>query len=292
MPIGVSGKRISQRLNGLTALQCAAFVLVVLATASVIAAPMLLLFSPMAVSAHTRTPAGIPRLGDVENADVAAVENRVEDPPFSAGLVFYGLGAGNFGPNRADDVTFRDPLPVGTVFDRIEVRSSGGELMDVPVSTPAVGETGEIVCRLGAIDPDDYVNVFIWLTVVAEPGTILINTAEAQSATPDSDPENNTLTINLPVPFPAVVESIKALQEEGRPFRIRINGSNFESTSGYYPAITIGSESLYWEKRRVTADRIILKGGDKLKRLFPRGVAVPIVIVSASGAQVTVWFAR
>lgn len=57
--------------------------------------------------------------GDGVSADVAADDTRVEDPPFSAGLVFYGLRAANLGPNRAESVVFRDPLPNVTVLDRI-----------------------------------------------------------------------------------------------------------------------------------------------------------------------------
>ena len=262
-----------------------------------------ILASPFATSMAVRAgsldrPGHSESVGDVQSsgagatADVAAVDTRVEDPPFSAGVVFYGLGAANLGPNRAEGVVFREPLPVGTVFDRIEVRSSGGVLLAVPVSTPAVGESGEIVCTLGAIDPDDYISVFIWLTVVAEPGSVLMNTHEVRSDTPDPNQENNTLTIELPVPYPPVVDSIKTLIEEGKPFRIRIEGSNFEATSTGFPVILIGTESIYWEKRKVTAGSIVLKGGDKLKRLFPRGEAVPIVIINFSGGQTTAWFVR
>lgn len=85
---------------------------------------------------------------------------------------------------------------------------------------------------------------------------------------------------------PPLVESI---QKKADPFRLKIRGTGFQEGA----TVTIGASSSPWAKVSIAGSTTLtVKGGDKLKDLFPAGQAVVITIRNPDGGEAVTSFTR
>ena len=86
-------------------------------------------------------------------------------------------------------------------------------------------------------------------------------------------------------PAPSVSKAKKLTS----PFRLKLTGQGFEQGAKAF----IGNNMTAWEDLQVESPRkILLKGGNDLKALFPRGNLIPIFIVNPDGGSVSTDFRR
>ncbi len=98
--------------------------------------------------------------------------------------------------------------------------------------------------------------------------------------------KTGTITVSEPQIQPPAVSSVTKL---GNPFRLAIQGSNFESGIKVY----IGSSEDPWaDVTYVSGSELVLGRGRRLKRQFPKGVAVSIRLVNPDGGSVTTSYTR
>ncbi len=105
------------------------------------------------------------------------------DPVPLAGTVVYTIQVSNEGPADALDVTVDDPLPAEASFLSITAPSGWS------CTTPAMGVTGTVSCSTATFPPG---TATISLSVRADAGPLLINTATVTSSTSDPDPKDNS----------------------------------------------------------------------------------------------------
>jgi len=216
---------------------------------------------------------GLPK--DAETAMVRAQSSADLKAFHTIGLdesgLDYSLSVINLGPDIAPNVTVTFPLPQGVTFASVDV----GLFPPRPVrcTTPQSGGTGDVVCSLGDLRPDERAEVFINVRVVGAPGTRLMTEARATSDAPDPDPNNNTRKYDATIPsFPSIV-SVRAL---ANPFRLEVvGGTPFIATFGGF-GIGIGCDCRDWYLAHSMGNAVILEGGRELKRQFPKGVPVQI----------------
>lgn len=103
--------------------------------------------------------------------------------------LFYEVSIANLGMGTATDAMLTDTLPANTQF----LSTFSGDCTNV-------GQT--ITCDLGDLEPNEEARVE-FSVCPTEPGTAT-NTATASSATPDSNPMNDTATETTEVTTPAV----------------------------------------------------------------------------------------
>lgn len=195
------------------------------------------------------------------------------------------LTVANAGPSQAAAVTVATSTPAGTVF-RSASTTAGS------CTTPAAGASGPITCAIGALSSGATATVTVVLDVLADPGATV--TAQASAATTTTDPTagNNTASASASVVAPSVdppvVASIRALAG-GKPFRIKIVGSNFQPGV----VVFIGADTSPWPNVKLkSGTSITLKGGKALKARFPKGTPVTLRIVNPDGGQATTSLTR
>ncbi|PPK63070.1 DUF11 domain-containing protein [Actinokineospora auranticolor] len=118
------------------------------------------------------------------NADLSAAFT-LDPPTLTAGTAFTGTATlRNAGPSTATGVTFTLPVPAG--------------VQDVTVTAPAgVTCDNTISCTAATVAPGQSIAVTVNGRVAADfTGTTLPFTATAGSATPDSTPANNSVTVD------------------------------------------------------------------------------------------------
>lgn len=233
--------------------------------------------------------------GQVADLRMDILEFR--DPEFFGGVFHYGFAAVNDGPDAADGVEVVDDIPDGLAFARVEVSSSFGDPLDVPIEAPEVGQRGRLRISIGSILPGDWVNTTVYLLATAPPNTVVENTAVVSGIGVDPDLENNDIIVPYRIPVPPAVQFMRAYRTDSGSFRIRLSGSNFRPSGiGSPPFVYIGEEQTVWTSFKVAVPlKVVLKGGPRgrdLKRQFPRGVPVPIRLVNFDGGETTVIFTR
>ena len=88
---------------------------------------------------------------------------------------------------------------------------------------------------------------------------------------------------------PPVVDSVTGLVSAGKPYRVKIVGSNFQSGAAVY----IGGSSTEWANVKRKGDtQLLLRKGSALEAVFPAGVATEIRIVNPDGGVATVTYRR
>lgn len=88
---------------------------------------------------------------------------------------------------------------------------------------------------------------------------------------------------------PPVIDSVTGLDSAGKPYRVKIVGSNFQSGAAVY----IGGSSSEWaNSKRKGETQILLRKGAPLEAVFPAGVPTEIRIVNPDGGVATVTFRR
>lgn len=228
-----------------------------------------------------------------DDADVSVTERQFRDPPFYRNTFFYGYAVCNGGPADASEIVFRDLIGSDATFLGIETLDSSGHSIQIECVTPQAGQSGVITCTIPSIMADDWVFVFVYVTPNVAAGDSVSNTARADSQTGDPDPSNNELTIVNYVPYPPVLESASFSVRDDGALRVRIEGERFYFGSSTYPLVLLGTDEQRWSRlRHVSESLLVLKGGEKLKLLFPKGVPVPIRIVNADGGEVVATLTR
>ena len=132
----------------------------------------------------------------VSSADIGVTKSG----PASAvaGAAFdYVIVLSNGGPDAAMAVRFDDPLPSGATFVSL-TQNSGPSASCV---TPALGASGDVACSIGALLNGQSAQFTVTVTAAATlaDGTVLSNTVTATTDSVDSNPNNNTSTVNTTV---------------------------------------------------------------------------------------------
>lgn len=88
---------------------------------------------------------------------------------------------------------------------------------------------------------------------------------------------------------PPVVESVSGLVQSGKPFRVKIVGSNFQDGALVY----VGASSTAWPSvKSKGSTQLLLRKGATLEAAFPVGIPTDVRIVNPDGGAVTVTFTR
>jgi hypothetical protein len=120
--------------------------------------------------------------------------------------------------------------------------------------------------------------------------TDLAFAATASAAETDPAPADNAATTHVAVAVEVVAPSIAALTpiaKAGQPWRLRVSGTNFKPGA----VVFIGSGGIWPSMKFKSAYELVIKG-DKLKKQFPKGVAVPVRVVNSDGGETTATYTR
>ncbi|HXU34353.1 MAG TPA: DUF11 domain-containing protein [Thermoanaerobaculia bacterium] len=126
------------------------------------------------------SPAGA---GNVDSASLSITKTDDVDPVALAGTLVYTIQISNEGPSDGLDAQMNDTLPAGASFLAITPEAGWSCI------TPAVGASGTVACSVPSFPPG---TASFSLSVRADAGPLLINTATATSTTPDPDPKDNS----------------------------------------------------------------------------------------------------
>jgi uncharacterized repeat protein (TIGR01451 family) len=218
-------------------------------------------------------------------AELSVSAAATPDPVNSGSQITYAVTVSNTGADTAGDVIMSATTPAGTTFASI-VEPEGAEC-----TTPPPGGTGTITCRIARLAAGASATITIVLNVTAPEGAILAFTATATTTATDTNPTNNAASMQTNVIAavdPPIVTSVTKRVVAGKPFRIRITGSNFQPGIQVF----IGSDETPWpEVKYKNSTTLVLKGAT-LKSQFPKGVPTPIRLVNPDGGRTTTSFTR
>jgi PKD repeat protein len=97
--------------------------------------------------------------------------------------------------------------------------------------------------------------------------------------------KSGTVTVIPPIAPPVVSSIAKA----GSPFRLKVNGSNFQEGIQVY----IGTDQTPWASvTRKSASLVVIKGGSSLKAKFPQGQSVMMWFVNPDHGQTSATYTR
>ncbi|WP_439022816.1 DUF7507 domain-containing protein [Bacillus thuringiensis] len=130
-------------------------------------------------------------------ANISVVKTASPDPAIAGEVLTYTVVVSNAGPNDALNVTLTDTIP-GEILNP-EFSLDGGVTFN-----PWLGSVD-----LGTVVNGTSVTVLIRGTVNASATGTIINTAVVDSTTPDTDPEDNTTTIETPIISSADISVVK-----------------------------------------------------------------------------------
>ena len=123
------------------------------------------------------------------------------DQVIAGATAVYTITVHNAGPSEAEDVVVTDTLPQGVTF----ASASGGGSLD-----PDAGPNGVVTWPAVSVISKDAQEEFTLTVVVASDRTDdLVNVAAVTSATADTDPTNNVVTLSSPVEISADVGVMK-----------------------------------------------------------------------------------
>lgn len=217
-------------------------------------------------------------------ADLEVVASSSPSTVRVGGSVTYSVVLTNQGPDAASEVHLLAPLPAQSLFE--QARISQGIL-----EAPPRGRGGLVRILFGSIPSGASASAQIEVRVTGPPGEIS-STFGAAAASSDPDLENNAAAVVVlvtPAGPPPAIEEIAPLVVDGRPFRIKVSGSNFADGVMVY----VGDDTQPWSMVRRKSDTVLVLGkGRGLKERFPRGVAVRIVVRNPDGAEANRDFLR
>lgn len=238
---------------------------------------------PSTINNTTASTVAVAEQGTTPIADVSLDVSGPSDPVVAGSMALYALTVANEGPSVATDVIVATAVPAGTTLHSIA--STRGTL-----SAPPTGSTGPVQCSVSSLNVGETVTVTLTLLVAAEPGTTIVLAGMATSAVQDNSSANNSDSASAivigDVTPPEVARIVPAT---GAPFRLKILGSRFQSGILVY----ISDDVAPWSTVAFKGDgKLLIKEGGRLKRMFPRGVAVPIRLVNPDGGVATASFTR
>ena len=255
-------------------------------------------FTDVHLAATNRESGALP-FGE-SGADLELTQGNAYHPPFGFDFVSFGFNVRNRGPVEATDIVFRVALPEGTTFVELSVTAlseQGGEPPPViSCTTPAPGETGEVVCRIDRLpatsDPLYGARFDFDLKVTAPPESILVIEGSVAGSAFDPDQSNNTWVFELPVPVPPAIESIKGIRSAGNSYRIQIQGTNFYPDCQPF-GVHVGEDYVPWHDIRVKNDTtIVIRDQRVIKLYFPKDVPTKITLFNCEGGTGSAYFAR
>lgn len=213
------------------------------------------------------------------DADVALTIDAPDEIVPVGQTVAFTYTITNAGPLTAQDVLLLTSTPSGTTF--VSMQTSQGTC-----TVPPVGAIGSIACNVGAIAPGGTVTAVLTVRLVGPAPLTLLNTAFAIPSTPDPDINNNVAIATV-----ATVEApeITSIERLSQPFRIKINGINFQPGVQVF----IGNDPNPWPNVRFKSDTmLVVKKGGQLKARFPNNVPVTIRVVNPDGGEDSATFTR
>jgi hypothetical protein len=170
---------------------------------------------------------------------------------------------------------------------------------DLNVSTP---EATPVSVTLSASDPDRDTLTF---RIISQPahGTVGLTGSTARYFPEAGFTGNDVFTwsawdgsidsnlasgrVNVGGPPSGGTPTVSKIKGTKKPFHIVVKGGGFD------PGVQVSVDSAPWaEVKRVSASKVVLKGGKALKQLFPKGSFVPIELANPGGASVTVSYDR
>jgi hypothetical protein len=206
-----------------------------------------------------------------------------------AGAIAYTLR--NFGPAPAQDVEFRTLAPRGTRF--LSCGVGGSTYLQLRCETPPVHQSGEIICKLGTVESGQTINVVVTLLVEGGPGTRVDFEAAVTTTTPDPNPGDTAFAAYYVLPYPPIVETIRAVKEPGEAFRIEIRGERLDIGPQGFAFVGLGCDCEDWSQfKQVSPSLLILEGGRSLRSRFPKGAPVRICLERSDGATLYTSFTR
>ena len=125
-------------------------------------------------------------------ADLATSVTESPNPVPHGTNLTYTLNVTNQGPDIATNTVVSDATPVGTTF--VGYTTSVGTC-----TTPAVGATGTLSCKVVSLSSGAKVAVTMTVKDTAAAGTTLTNRGRASSPTPDPNTKNNSMTVKTSV---------------------------------------------------------------------------------------------
>lgn len=125
-------------------------------------------------------------------ADLATVVTESPSPVPHGTNLKYTLNVTDRGPDIATNTVVSDATPVGTTF--VGYTTSAGTC-----TTPNVGATGTLSCKVGSLASGAKVTVTMTVKDTATAGSSLNDTGRAFSATPDPNTTNNSMVVKTSV---------------------------------------------------------------------------------------------
>ena len=127
---------------------------------------------------------------DVGVTNVASTPTAINGDPIS-----YTITVSNAGPSDAASVALNNAIPANTTFTSL-VAPGGWSC-----STPAVGGTGTVTCSITSLAAGASAVFTLTVTVdAAAPPTMIVDTANVTSTTPDPTPGNQAATASTSTP--------------------------------------------------------------------------------------------
>lgn len=217
-------------------------------------------------------------------ADLGVTITGAPEPVRSGSQLTYTVTVTNNGADAAGNVLLTTRTPAGTTF--VSAESSQGDC-----ELPAVGAQGDVVCLIGPLAATATATLTFVVRVTAPAGETVTAEATVTSTATDINAVNDTATVTSTVITPVdppIVTSVESLNIAPKPYRVRINGSNFQPGVQVF----VGTDTTPWPSiKQKGTTRIVLKGAT-LKARFPKNVPVPIRVVNPDGGEATTTFAR
>ncbi|MFI8822397.1 hypothetical protein [Streptomyces sp. NPDC053431] len=122
------------------------------------------------------------------SADLTVALRAAPNPVAANGSLVYTVTVRNNGPSAAENVVFDDTLPAEGEF--VGASSTQGSCV-----VPPAGSTDTVTCKLGTLGANTSRTATIVVTVRANAGTTVTDTARVTSTTADPNPVNNAVTV-------------------------------------------------------------------------------------------------
>jgi uncharacterized repeat protein (TIGR01451 family) len=126
--------------------------------------------------------------------DLTVTNSGTPSPVAAGAQITYVQTVYNHGPSNCTTATFTEPNPANTTFFSVGVVTSGGGTWTCP-------NTGPVSCTNPSVPPGSTGTITAVYTVAggATAGTIISDTDTGGSATHDSNPADNSATVNIAV---------------------------------------------------------------------------------------------
>jgi len=172
----------------------AADIIVVVNVAPTVAAGSITATSSVTATNAVSTSTTTTTTAVVDVCDLTVTNSGSPNPVAAAGTLTYTQTVTNHGPSNCSTATFSEATPANTTFSSVGAVTTGGGTWTCP-------NTGPVACTNPSVPPGSTVTITAVYTVATglAAGTIITDTATAASATKDSNPADNSVTVNIAV---------------------------------------------------------------------------------------------